>query len=103
GAQVVRTDGVIVGVTPLTMKLDKGSPPLELQLNLDGYRSEKRTITADVNRELDVNLLKAASKRTAAARPATAKPAEAKPAEAKPVKKEEKPVDPDKELIPAQL
>jgi eukaryotic-like serine/threonine-protein kinase len=105
GAQVVRSDGVIVGVTPVTMKLDKGSAPLEVQLNLDGYRSEKRTLTADVNRELDVNLLKAAGKRAVAkpAKPVEAKPVEAKPAEAKPVKKEEKPVDSDKELIPAQL
>ena len=93
GAQVVRTDGVIVGVTPVTMKLDKGSPALEVQLSLDGYRSEKRTITSDVNRELDVNLLKERAKR--------AKPAEARPAEARP--KEQKPSDPDKDLIPAQL
>jgi hypothetical protein len=110
GARVVRTDGVIVGVTPVTMKLDKGSAPLEVQLNLDGYRSEKRTITADLNRELDVNLLKAAGKRAATTKPAAAagKPTETKPVETKkPVEakpaKEEKPADPDKELIPAQL
>jgi tRNA A-37 threonylcarbamoyl transferase component Bud32 len=107
GAQVVRTDGVIVGATPVTIKLDKGSAPLEVQLNLDGYRSEKRTITTDLNRELDVNLLKAAGKHAAAAKPvvtkpaAATKPAESKPAEAKPT--EAKPADPDKELIPAQL
>jgi hypothetical protein len=104
GAKVVRTDGVVVGVTPVTMKLDKGSAPFEVQLELDGYRAEKRTITADVNRELDVNLLKAPSSSKRAAKsvgkPSEAKPAEAKPAQAKPA---DKPADPDKELIPAQL
>jgi len=114
GAKVVRTDGVVVGVTPVTMKLDKGSAPFEVQLELDGYRAEKRTITADVNRELDVNLLKAASSSRRAsksvAKPGDAKPAEAKPAESKPpqakpaqAKPADKPADPDKDLIPAQL
>ncbi|HEX8951105.1 MAG TPA: PEGA domain-containing protein, partial [Polyangia bacterium] len=117
GAQVVRTDGVVVGVTPVTMKLPKGSPALDVELTLDGYRAEKRRIASDINRELDVNLLKApaakrgsraptaeakpAAPKPAEARPAAPKPAEARPAEAKP--KEEKPADPDKELIPAQL
>jgi hypothetical protein len=108
GAKVVRTDGVVVGVTPVTMKLDKGSAPFEVQLELDGYRAEKRTITADVNRELDVNLLKAPSSRHAGksvAKPSEAKPGEAKPAQAKPAqaKPADKPADPDKDLIPAQL
>jgi tRNA A-37 threonylcarbamoyl transferase component Bud32 len=99
GAQVLRTDGVIVGLTPVTMKLDKGSSPLEVQLNLDGYRSEKRTISADRDREIDVNLLKAPGKRTTrpaaakVAKPPETKPAEitpaTKPAEAKPKPKEE--------------
>ena len=110
GAQVVRADGVIVGTTPIMMKLDKGSPALEVQLTLDGYRAEKRTLTADVNRELDVNLLKDRGKH--AAKPATvAKPGEPKPGEPKPAvttkpaetKPAEKPADPDKDLIPAQL
>ncbi|MCU1282774.1 MAG: hypothetical protein JWM53_6320, partial [bacterium] len=102
----------------LTLKLDKGSPALELQLNLDGYRSEKRTIVSDLNREIDVNLLKAAGRRGALPKPAAAarpgdarpsdtrssdsKPVEAKPAATKPPK-DDKPTDPDKELIPAQL
>ncbi len=126
GAKVVRTDGVIVGVTPVKMRLDKGSPALEVELNLEGYRSEKRTITSDLNRELDVNLLKEPTRhgaRTAtASRPAEAKPPGAKPLEVKPAApapvvtkpaevtpavakpaKEDKPADPDKELIPAQL
>jgi hypothetical protein len=111
GAQVVRSDGVVVGMTPVTMKLDKGSRALDVQLSLDGYRSEKRTLTADVNREVDVNLLKerskhAGSKAAAVAKPGEAKPSEAKPAEAKPAEAkpaEKKPSDPDKDLIPAQL
>ncbi|HXU69871.1 MAG TPA: serine/threonine-protein kinase [Polyangia bacterium] len=110
GAQVVRSDGVVVGMTPVTMKLDKGSRALDVQLSLEGYRSEKRTLTADVNREVDVNLLKerskhAGNKAPAVAKPGEAKPAEAKPAEAKPAEKpaEKKPSDPDKDLIPAQL
>jgi len=108
GAQVVRSDGVVVGVTPVTMKLDKGSPALDVQLSLDGYRAEKRTITSDVNRELDVNLLKAPkahSTKPVASKPTEAKPAEkpaTKPAEA--TKPATKPAaDPDKDLIPAQL
>ena len=108
GAQVVRSDGVIVGVTPVTMTLDKGSPSLDVQLTLDGYRAEKRTITSDVNRELDVNLLKAPkshSTKPVATKPTETKPAEkpaTKPAEA--TKPASKPAtDPDKDLIPAQL
>ena len=95
GAQVVRSDGVVVGVTPVTMKLDKGSPALDVQISLDGYRPEKRILSSDVNRELDVNLLKAPGKRAtrsssgksspSVASPSTpAKPADAKPADAKP-------------------
>jgi serine/threonine-protein kinase len=114
GAQVVRSDGVVVGVTPVTMKLEKGSPSLDVQLSLDGYRAEKRTLTSDVNREVDVNLLKAATPpptkhagKAVAAKPSetkspSTKPAESKPAETKPAKNE-KPADPDKDLIPAQL
>jgi hypothetical protein len=108
GAQVVRTDGVIVGVTPVTMKLDKGSPTLEVQLNLDGYRSETRTITTDLNREIDVNLLKAPPRRPI--KPAAAKvskPAETKPSEATPATKpaEAKPKEEnhDRLLMPTQL
>jgi len=115
GAQVVRTDGVVVGVTPVKMKLPKGSAPLDVELTLEGYRAEKRTITSDVNREVDVNLLKAPRHAKAVAKPADAKPAEVKPADAKPADakpvakpveakpKSDKPGDPDKELIPAQL
>ncbi|HEX6837623.1 MAG TPA: PEGA domain-containing protein, partial [Polyangia bacterium] len=118
GAQVVRTDGVIVGVTPVTMKLTKGAPALDVELTLEGYRAERRTIASDVNRELDVNLLKApkhASRSAAAAKPTDAKPADGKPVEAKPAEKPaqakpaetrpkpDKPGDPDKDLIPAQL
>ena len=119
GAQVVRTDGVVVGSTPVTLKLDKGSPALEVQLNLDGYRTEKRTISSDVNREIDVNLLKAPVKRVSkpsaaatATKPALTKPAEAKPAEAPPATKpaetkpaETKPKEPNSDwlLMPTQL
>ena len=96
------------------MKLDKGSPALDVQISLDGYRPEKRTLASDVDRELDVNLLKATGggkhgggKTTTVARPTTpgeTKPGEAKPAVTKPAEaKPEKPADPDKDLIPAQL
>ncbi|HEY2743009.1 MAG TPA: trans-sialidase, partial [Polyangia bacterium] len=83
--------------------------------NLEGYRSEKRTVTSDLNREVDVNLLKDrtrhATKSAVVAKPGEAKPEETKPPETKPEKpvakpaetKPDKPADPDKELIPAQL
>jgi serine/threonine-protein kinase len=111
GAQVVRADGVIVGVTPVTMKLEKGSPSLDVELTLEGYRAEKRTLTSDVNREVDVNLLKAApakhehAPKAVATKPAETKAPSTKPAESKPAetKKNDKPADPDKDLIPAQL
>jgi eukaryotic-like serine/threonine-protein kinase len=103
GASVVRSDGTVVGVTPVTMKLEKGSPALEVQLSLDGYRTEKRTITADNNREIDVNLLKAPTRKSGAKPASVARPAEPakEPAATKP--KDDKAVDPDKDLIPAQL
>ena len=72
GAEVVRSDGVVVGTTPVTLKLDKGAPSLEVKLSLDGYRPETRTILSDLNREIDVNLLKASGKR--ATRSSSGKP-----------------------------
>jgi eukaryotic-like serine/threonine-protein kinase len=108
GAQVVRTDGVIVGMTPVTMKLDKGSASLEVQLNLDGYRSEKRMITTDLNREIDVNLLRAPAKRpikpaAKMAKPAETKPSETKPVEAKPAAAKPKEENHDRLLMPTNL
>ena len=93
GARVVRADGVVVGTTPVTLKLDKGSAPLEVELTLEGYRSEKRTLPSDLNREIDVNLLKASRHATAKPASATPKPSEttasdAKPREAKPAEKQ---------------
>jgi tRNA A-37 threonylcarbamoyl transferase component Bud32 len=118
GAEVVRVadSDRVVGKTPLTLKLPKGSAPFEVQLKLDGYRTEQRILTADVNREVDVNLLKlppvtpATSKRDRGAKPIAAKPTEAKTPETKPPIKEEskpaqtkKPADEDKALIQPEL
>ena len=111
GAAVVRADDPahVVGVTPLTMKLVKGSPGFDVQLSLDGYRVERRAISSDVNREIDVNLLQqpsapapgAARRQRPASRPAAPTPS-ASPAPA-PEKIPAAPVDDDKKLVAPEL
>ena len=61
GAAVKRSDdGKVAGVTPLTIQAPKGSPGFDVQVELTGYRAEKRTIATDVNRELSFALVKEA-------------------------------------------
>ena len=66
-------------MTPLTIKTAKGGKPLDVQLQLDGYRGEKRTIGTDVNRELSFALVKDAPAPAATPAPARRKKAAAKP------------------------
>ncbi|HWE30383.1 MAG TPA: serine/threonine-protein kinase, partial [Polyangia bacterium] len=61
GATIKRgDDGKVAGVTPLTIQAPKGSPGFDVQVELAGYRAEKRTIGTDVNRELSFALVKEA-------------------------------------------
>jgi serine/threonine-protein kinase len=60
GAQVTRGDqgDAPVGVTPLTMKVDKGQKGFDVALKLDGYKVERRTIDTDANSAVEILLTK---------------------------------------------
>jgi eukaryotic-like serine/threonine-protein kinase len=104
GAEVVRVaeSDRVVGKTPLVLKLQKGSASFAVQLKLDGYRTEERTLTADVNREVDVNLLKLPPVTPVASKRDRVKPVAAKPVESKPAETKKSP-DEDKALIQPEL
>jgi eukaryotic-like serine/threonine-protein kinase len=46
------------GVTPHVMKLKKGDPPFDIQVKADGFKTEMKTITTEVNKEVIVTLAK---------------------------------------------
>jgi hypothetical protein len=46
------------GVTPLTLTLKKGEPSFDIQVKLDGYKTEMKAITSEVNKEVIVTLAK---------------------------------------------
>jgi eukaryotic-like serine/threonine-protein kinase len=46
------------GVTPLDLKLKKGEPSFDIQVKLDGYKTETKAITSEVNKEVIVTLAK---------------------------------------------
>jgi serine/threonine-protein kinase len=48
------------GVTPHEMKLKKGDASFDIQVKLDGYKTEVKTITSEVNRDVSVTLAKEA-------------------------------------------
>ncbi|HEX6837970.1 MAG TPA: hypothetical protein VF334_15440, partial [Polyangia bacterium] len=76
GAKVYRADKseAETQLTPVTFKLHRGDPPFDIQLRLEGYAPQTRTITSDESVKMLVSLVKL---------PALAPKAEAK-AEAKP-------------------
>jgi serine/threonine-protein kinase len=48
------------GVTPHEMKLKKGDASFDIQVKMDGYKTEVKTITSEVNRDVSVTLAKEA-------------------------------------------
>ncbi len=44
------------GVTPYSLKLKKGEPSFDVQVRLDGYVAETRTIATDVTRDVPITL-----------------------------------------------
>jgi serine/threonine-protein kinase len=58
GAQVLRSDegDAPVGVTPLTLRVDKGHGPFDVSLKLDGYKVEKRTVDSEANTTVEILL-----------------------------------------------
>ena len=60
GAKVYRADKSEAETqpTPITFKMRHGDPPFDVQLRLEGYKSETRTITSDQSAKLAVSLAK---------------------------------------------
>jgi hypothetical protein len=56
GAEVTR-DGARIGVTPLELKLPRGSEPVELVVQKDGYLTARRSLVPDENRQIAIKLL----------------------------------------------
>jgi serine/threonine-protein kinase len=46
------------GTTPLTLKLKKGEPAFDIQIKADGYVTQTKPITAEMNRDVVVSLAK---------------------------------------------
>jgi eukaryotic-like serine/threonine-protein kinase len=69
GAGIYRvSDNVLLGQTPATLDLPRGSTPVALELRLDGYKSTPAPVTPDRNVELSVVLPR--EQEAAAPRPA---------------------------------
>jgi eukaryotic-like serine/threonine-protein kinase len=84
GASVTRGNAPL-GVTPLTMNVDKGAPKFDVALALDGYKAETRTIDTEYSSALEVALMKAEAppakkKRSVATTTTSETPAEKAPA-----------------------
>jgi serine/threonine-protein kinase len=60
GATVARADqgGAVAGMTPLTLKVAKGSPSFDVALTMAGYRPQTRIVETDISRELVLTLMK---------------------------------------------
>jgi serine/threonine-protein kinase len=46
------------GLTPLEIKLKKGEPGFDIQVKMDGYKTETKSVTSEVNKEVIVTLAK---------------------------------------------
>jgi hypothetical protein len=55
GAEVMFGTATL-GATPITVRLPRGSRPIELSLQKDGFVTERRTITPEDDRSLEVKL-----------------------------------------------
>jgi serine/threonine-protein kinase len=51
GAVVKRSDGQLVGETPLRVEIDRGEEPVELLVSRDGYRDQRLSLVPDRDRE----------------------------------------------------
>jgi hypothetical protein len=57
GAKVIRTDGEVVGLTPVDLKLKRGDPSFDVQLRRQGYKPQIRSVTPNVSKEVVVPLV----------------------------------------------
>jgi serine/threonine-protein kinase len=60
GAHVIRADqgGADVGETPVDLKVKKGDPSFDIQIRLEGYLPQTRSITPNMSKEISVALAK---------------------------------------------
>lgn len=60
GATVVRLDNgeKNLGTTPMFLSIERGSPPIAVQLRLDGYRTLTRVVTSERSTEITLALAK---------------------------------------------
>ncbi len=60
GAHVIRADqgGADVGATPVEIKAKKGDPSFDVQIRKDGFKSQTRSVSTSVSKEIVVELAK---------------------------------------------
>jgi hypothetical protein len=93
GAMVLRADQAEgPRLTPAVFHLLKGDASFDVQVKLDGYKPETRTIVADSNKEIDVVLAKLAAPPPQPQQPATP------PSKKKERKKSSEPTLPDDDM-----
>ncbi len=79
GAMVVRADQAEgPRMTPAVFKLHKGDAPFDVQIKLDGFKSQIRTITADDSKSIEVTLVKDESAAVPVVTPPTTTPGKKK-------------------------
>jgi serine/threonine-protein kinase len=109
GAGVYRkSDNVLLGQTPATLDLPRGTTPIDLELRLAGHKTQPASVTPDRNVQLSVVLPKDAAPAAApapaapapAAAPATARTVRRRPATRPAGAKKSKPVDSEGTLEP---
>ncbi len=57
GAKVLRPDGTVIGSTPLKLTVDKDSSDFDVAIVLSGYQEQRRRVTPDGGKELQITLL----------------------------------------------
>ena len=55
-AKVTRADSTVVGTTPVSLEVERGSDSFDVAIALDGYSTAHRRIGTDSDREIDVGL-----------------------------------------------
>jgi serine/threonine-protein kinase len=97
-AKVKRADGTLIGTTPTSVEVDRGSEGFDVAIQADGYQVAHRSIATDSDRELDIGLVAEALPPPTAPIKVAAKPAAPK---TPPHKSSSKPAKPATKSGPA--
>jgi eukaryotic-like serine/threonine-protein kinase len=86
GAHVIRADqgGADVGETPVDLKVKKGDPSFDVQIRLEGYQSQTRSVSTNNSKEMVVVMAKVQAPAPPPVAPLPPAPVAATPAVGKP-------------------